>query len=99
MEAIGALARLGGMSQEQPLDEVALARAIAALPPAPHAWVLAAELLPLARTGIDSLVARCAEDAELRGRVIEGLEAALRSAHEPTRRAAGDVQDRLRRES
>jgi hypothetical protein len=99
MEATGVLVRLEDMSFDQSLDEVALARAIAALPVAPEAWVLAAELLPLIQDDLDALAERCREDAQLRERVIEGLEAALRSAHEPTRRAAGDIHDRLRPES
>ena len=95
MEATGALARLVGMSA-RPLDEIRLARAIAALPPAPEPWLRAAELLPFAVQDLDALAERCREDAELRARVIDGLEAALRSAHAPTRKAAGDLRDRLR---
>src|SRR5215212_4109687 len=98
MEAIAPLARLGVMSHDRPLDELQLARAIAALPAAPDAWVLAAELLPFAQDDLDALAERCREDAELRHRVVESLEAALRSGHEPTRSAARDAHDRLRRE-
>ena len=94
MEATGALARLEGMI-EPPFDEIRLARAIAALPPAPEPWLRAAELLPLAQDDLDALAERCREDAELRAHVIAGLELALRSTHEPTRRAAGDLRDRL----
>jgi hypothetical protein len=83
------------MRDEDALDEIDLARLIAALPAAPEAWVRAAELLPLAHDDLDALVERCREDAKLRERVIAGLEAALQSAHADTRRRAGDVRERF----
>lgn len=83
------------MSEPEPLDEARLAYLLAALPPAPEAWVRAAELLPLAELDADSLVELCREDAALLEQVLEGLEAAMRSAHEPTRRDAAKVRDRL----
>ena len=39
-------------------DEERLARLIRALPPAPEAWVRAAQELPLAKAGLDEIVAR-----------------------------------------
>jgi hypothetical protein len=58
-------------------DEERLARLIGALPPAPEAWVLAAQELPLARTQLDEIVARAEADATFRERLIADLEEAL----------------------
>ena len=60
-------------------DEERLARLIRALPPAPEAWVQAAQELPLARTQLDEIVARAEEDAAFRERLIADLEEALES--------------------
>jgi hypothetical protein len=54
-----------------------LARLIRALPPAPVAWVRAAQELPLAKAGLDEIVARAEADAEFRARLVADLEAAL----------------------
>jgi hypothetical protein len=58
-------------------DEERLARLIRALPPAPEAWVRAAQELPLARSGLDEIVARAEADAEFQARLINDLEGAL----------------------
>jgi hypothetical protein len=58
-------------------DEERLARLIRALPPAPEGWVRAAQELPLARTGLDEIVARAEEDAAFRARLVADLESAL----------------------
>jgi hypothetical protein len=58
-------------------DEERLARLIRALPPAPDAWVRAAQELPLARSGFDAIVGRAEADAEFRKRLVADLEAAL----------------------
>jgi regulator of protease activity HflC (stomatin/prohibitin superfamily) len=58
-------------------DEERLARLIRALPPAPEAWVRAAQELPFARAEIDEIVARAEADAEFRARLVADLEAAL----------------------
>jgi hypothetical protein len=58
-------------------NEERLARLIGALPPAPEAWVRAAQELPLARAGLDEIVARAEADAEFRARLISDLEGAL----------------------
>jgi hypothetical protein len=58
-------------------DEERLARLIRALPPAPDAWVRAAQELPLARSEFDAIVGRAEADAEFRKRLIADLEAAL----------------------
>jgi hypothetical protein len=58
-------------------DEERLAGLIHALPPAPAAWVRAAQELPFARVGIDEIVARAEADAAFRERLIADLEGAL----------------------
>jgi len=67
------------------LDEERLARLIRALPPAPEAWVRAAQELPLARAELDQIVARAEADAEFRSRLVADLEAALAAdGYEPS---------------
>jgi len=67
------------------LDEGRLARLITALPPAPQAWVRAAQELPLARAELEDIVARAEADAEFRSRLVADLESALAAdGHEPT---------------
>jgi hypothetical protein len=61
-------------------DEPRIAELLRRLPPAPEAWVRAAQELPLARLGLDDLVRRAEADAEFRNRLTEDLEAALREA-------------------
>jgi hypothetical protein len=58
-------------------NEERLARLIRALPPAPAAWVRAAQELPLARAGLDEIVARAEADAGFKARLVADLEAAL----------------------
>jgi len=58
-------------------DEERLARLIQALPPAPEAWVRAAQELPPARRQLDQIVARAEADLEFRQRLVPDLEAAL----------------------
>jgi hypothetical protein len=75
-------------------DEERLAALISALPPAPEAWVRAAQELPAARAGLDEIVARAEADAAFRAIVLEDLEAALRAeGYEP----ASPLVDELRR--
>jgi hypothetical protein len=57
--------------------EERLARLIRALPPAPAAWVRAAQELPLARAGLDEIVARAEADADFKARLVADLDAAL----------------------
>lgn len=61
-------------------DEESLARLLRLLPPAPAASVAAARELPLARSGLDEIVARAEADAEFRARLVADLEAALAQA-------------------
>ena len=58
-------------------DEQRLAKLISALPPAPEAWVRAAQELPFARGQFDDIVARAEADAAFRERLIADLEGAL----------------------
>jgi hypothetical protein len=58
-------------------DEERLAELLALLPPAPRAWVQAAQELPLAREQLDGLVARAEADAAFRAQVLADLETAL----------------------
>jgi hypothetical protein len=71
-----------------------LAKLIGMLPPAPEAWVRAAQELPEARRGLDHLVARAEADAAFRAEVLADLERALEAEGvEPQPR----VVDELRR--
>jgi hypothetical protein len=58
-------------------DEDRLAALLRVLPPAPRGWVTAAQELPLARRGLDEIVARAEADAEFKARLVADLEAAL----------------------
>jgi hypothetical protein len=60
-------------------DEEQLARLIGMLPPAPEAWVRAAQELPATRRGLDELVARAEKDAAVRAQVLADLESALQA--------------------
>lgn len=62
---------MGGYDHEQ------LASLIGMLPPAPQAWVRAAQELPEARRGLDELVGRAEADAAFRAEVLADLERAL----------------------
>jgi len=62
-----------------------LARLIGMLPPAPEAWLRAAQELPQARRELDGIAARAEADAEYRQALIADLEGALRAEGvEPT---------------
>jgi hypothetical protein len=75
-------------------DEDRLSELIAALPPAPEAWVRAAQELPFARLGFDTIVARAEADAEFRRALIADLESTLaQEGYEPDR----PLVDALRR--
>ena len=75
-------------------DEDRLSDLIAALPPAPEAWVRAAQELPSARRELDAIVVRAEADAEFRRALIADLEATLeQEGYEPDR----PLLDELRR--
>jgi hypothetical protein len=74
-----------------------LARLIAALRPAPHGWVEAAQELPAARTGIDGIVERAVADAAYREQVVADLESALADAGvTPTPPILQELRERIR---
>ena len=60
--------------------EERIAQLIKALPPAPLGWVTAAQELPLARRGLDDIVARAEADGEFRQACLADLETALVAA-------------------
>lgn len=60
-----------------PYDEQKIAELLRTLPPAPEAWVKAAQELPLVRGRLDEIVSRAEEDARFRERLIADLESAL----------------------
>jgi hypothetical protein len=79
-------------------DEESLARLLRLLPPAPAASVAAAQELPLARRGLDEIVARAEADVEFRARLVADLESALAQAgYEPDAALVEAVRVRLRR--
>ena len=63
-------------------DEEQLAELLRALPPAPPAWVQAAQELPQARAGIDALVERAEQDVAFRQALVADLEQTLRAVAE-----------------
>jgi hypothetical protein len=77
-------------------DEDRLADLIAALPPAPEAWVRAAQELPFARKSLDEIVARAEADAEFRQALIADLEATLaQEGYEPERPLVEELRRRF----
>ena len=73
------------MSDTFGFDEERLGELLSALPPAPAAWVRAAQELPAARSGIDEIVERARVDSEFRARLVADLEAAVAAAgYEPS---------------
>ena len=77
-------------------NEDTLAELIGALPPAPEAWVRAAQELPFARTELDAIVARAEADAEFRKALIADLESTLaREGYEPERPLLNDLRKRF----
>jgi hypothetical protein len=60
-----------------PHHEERLAELLRMLPPAPRGWVEAAQELPLARPGLDRIVARAEADARFRELLLSDLESAF----------------------
>jgi hypothetical protein len=58
-------------------DEERLAALLRALPPAPSAWVLAAQQLPLLEQGLGEILSRAEADIEFRRRLVADLNTAL----------------------
>jgi hypothetical protein len=75
-------------------DEEKLGEILSALPPAPAAWVKAAQELPLMQRGLDEIVGRAESDEDYRRRVIEDPQAALEEADVV---AHGDAVEILRK--
>jgi hypothetical protein len=79
-----------------PYDEERIAELLRVLPPAPQAWVRAAQELPLARRELDEIVERAVADAQFRAALIADLEAALAQAgYEPNERLVEELRDKL----
>jgi hypothetical protein len=77
-------------------SEQTLAELIALLPPAPRAWVAAAQQIGPARRSLDTIVQRAREDVEFRRRVLADLEAAFRAEGiEPDRFAVELLKQRV----
>jgi hypothetical protein len=77
-------------------SEERLAELLRALPPAPAAWVEAAQELPLARRTLDEIVSRAEADAAFRKALIADLESALAAeGFEPTRPLLDAIRERL----
>ena len=81
------------------LNEERFAELLKALPPAPAAWVRAAQELPLARRTLDEIVARAEADARFREALLADLEAALAAeGYEPQPRLLEALEERLQAE-
>lgn len=77
-------------------DEQRLAELIRALPPAPQAWVEAAQELPLVRGTLDDIVARAEADLAFRDALVADLEDALRlEGYEPETLPLDELRRRL----
>jgi hypothetical protein len=68
------------MNETFSYDEERMAQLLRTLPPAPQAWVKAAQELPRARREIEEIAARVEADKEFRAAVTADLEAALEAA-------------------
>ena len=69
-------------------DTERIAELLAALPPAPRGWTVAAQELPLARASLADLLERARENSELRVRLLADLETALAEEGIPATPAA-----------
>jgi hypothetical protein len=79
-------------------NEETLADLIAALPPAPTAWVQSAVELPQVRAVMDELVDRASADSQAREAILADLEQALRrQGVEPRRQMLEQLRMRLSR--
>lgn len=77
-------------------DEERLAELLRALPPAPRAWVTAAQELPPIRRRLDELVARAEADARYREQLIADLERTLEAEGvEPNPIVLDSLRERL----
>lgn len=84
------------MTPTRGYDEERVAELLRRLPPAPEAWVRAAQELPPARSGLDEIVRHADEDAAFRAQVLADLEAALAAEGvEPTTVVVEALRTRL----
>jgi hypothetical protein len=73
------------MGEMNTYDDEQIGRLLRLLPPAPEAWVRAAQELPAARAALDDLVARAEQDAAFRRQLEADLERAVAAAgYEPS---------------
>jgi hypothetical protein len=68
------------MNTNFPYDEERVAELLRTLPPAPEAWIKAAQELPNARRQMDDILAQFEADKEFRAAANADLEAALEAA-------------------
>jgi hypothetical protein len=81
---------------ENSMDEVRIAELLRELPPAPEAWLKAAQERPAIARAADQVLELAEADAEVRRTLIADLEAALRVAgHEPDPRLVDTLRRRL----
>ncbi len=77
-------------------DELQLAALIRSLPPAPEAWVAAAQELPRAGKGLSQILALAKANAEFNQALIDDLESALQKAGiDPKPRLVDELRARL----
>ena len=78
------------------MDEERLAEALRTLPPAPEAWVRAAQELPFARRALDEIVSRAEADSRFRKALLDDLESAVAAAgYEPEPRLLEALRRKL----
>lgn len=81
---------------ENSMDEVRLSELLSELPPAPEAWLRAAQERPAIVRAADQVLELAEADAEFRRTLIADLESALRAAgHEPDPRLVDTLRRRL----
>ena len=78
-------------------DEERVAALLRRLPPAPGAWVQAAQELPASRRSLDEIVARAEADLAFRDALVADLEAALaEEGFEPDLRVLEELRELYR---
>jgi hypothetical protein len=84
------------MTLLSPYDEERLAAMLRRLPPAPAAWVRAAQELPTVRRDLDAIVARAEADRDFHAALIADLESALAAeGYQPDRALVQVLRARL----
>lgn len=78
------------------LDDERIAELLRVLPPAPTAWVRAAQELPGVRRSLDDIVVRAERDLQFRQSLVADLEATLAlEGYEPPRRVVEELKRRF----